>query len=285
MRSVFQRTQVEQELDEELQFHLQRRIELEIAAGKTPEQARYTALRGMEGIEQRKEECRDIRRMNLLDDLQRNLRYAARTLKRSPGFAVVTIMTLALGIGANTAIFSLVETVMLRLLPVKAPEHLYFVGHRTQRMSMTWNYPDYRAMREQNTVFTGLAGYSLNLEPFGVQDGSAEGYAAELSHGIFVSGNYFDVLGVAPALGRLFNTADGRAPGASPYAVLSYSYWQSHFNSDTQAIGRKLRVNGYPLTVIGVAPAGFTGADIAFKPALFVPIVMRSQVLHIAYAT
>lgn len=285
LRSIFQRKQVEQELDEELQFHLQRRIELEIAAGKTPEQARYTALRAMEGIEQRKEECRDISRMNLLDDLQRNLRYAARTLKRSPGFTVVTIMTLALGIGANTAIFSLVETVMLKLLPVKAPEQLYFVGHRTQRMSMTWNYPDYRAMREQNTVFTGLAGYSLNLEPFGVQDGSTEGYAAELSHGIFVSGNYFNVLGVSPALGRLFNTADDRAPGASPYVVLSYSYWQSHFNSDTQAIGRKLRINGYPLTVIGVAPAGFTGADIAFKPALFVPIVMRSQVLHIAYAT
>ncbi|MGI9072874.1 MAG: ABC transporter permease [Bryobacteraceae bacterium] len=144
------------------------------------------------------------------------------------------MITLALGIGANSAIFSLVDTVMLKLLPVKAPEQLYFVGHSPEGVSMTWNYPDYRAIRDHNTVFTALAGYSLNLEPIGVQASDAVGYGAELSHGIFVSGNYFDVLGVLPALGRMFNTADDRAPGASPHVVLSYSYWQSRFNSDTR---------------------------------------------------
>jgi predicted permease len=219
--------------------------------------------------------------MNFLDDLSRNLRYAVRGLKRSPGFAATTVVILALGIGANTAIFSLVDTVMLKLLPVKAPEQLYFIGHRTsQRVTLVWNYPDYRAMRDYNTVFRALAGYSLGLKPMGVQTSDT----TQLAHGVFVSGNYFDVLGVSPALGRVFNAADDRVPGASPYVVLSYSYWQSHFNGDAQAIGRKLRVNGYPLTVIGVAARGFTGADVAFKPDLFVPILMRSQVQHVSYS-
>src|SRR6185437_1821627 len=281
LRSLFRRNRIEQELDEELRFHLEQRIEQEIADGKKLEQARYAALRAMQGLDQRKEECRDTRRMSLVDDLWRNLRYGVRGLKRSPGFVATTVITLALGIGANTAIFSLVDTVMLELLPVKAPEQLYFVGHSPQRVSMTWNYPDYRAMRDRNTVFTGLAGYSLGLEPIGIQAGNA----TELSSGIFVSGNYFNVLGVSAALGRAFNDADDRAPGASPYVVLSYSYWQSHFNGDMQAIGRKLRVNDYPFTVIGVAPRGFAGADVAYKPDLFMPIMMRSEVLHIPFAS
>jgi len=284
LKSLFRRKQIEQELDEELRFHVEQRIAQEIAGGKTPEQARYAAIHAMEGMQQQKEKCRDTLRMNFFDDLWRNMRYASRGLKRSPGFTAVTVIILALGIGANTAIFSLVDTVMLKLLPVKAPEQLYFVGHTTQRMSLTWNYPDYRAMRDHNTVFTGLAGYSLGLEPLGVQTGSAGGYATELSSGIFVSGNYFNLLGVSPALGRVFNEADDRTPGASPYVVLSYPFWQSHFNGDAQAIGRKLRINGYPFTVIGVAPRGFAGADVAYKPDLFIPIMMRSQVLHIPFA-
>lgn len=283
LRSLFRRLRMEQELDEELQFHIEQRIAQEIAAGETPEQARFMALQAMQGVEQRKEECRDTRRMRFFDDVWRNLRYAGRALRNNPGFTAVAVITLALGIGANSAIFSLVDTVMLRLLPVKSPEQLYFVGFGPRRVDVTWNYPDYRAMRDHNTVFTGLAGYSLNLEPLGVQAG--DGAKTELSHGIFVSGNYFGVLGVSPALGQLFTAADDRGPGVSPYLVLSYSYWQSHFNGDTRAIGRKLRINGYPFTVIGVAPRGFTGADVAFRPDFFLPIMMRSEVLHISFAT
>ncbi len=284
LRSLFRRNRLEQELDDELQFHLDLRIAREIAAGKTPENSRYAALRAMEGMEQQKERCRDTRRMNLFDDLRRNLQYAVRALKRSPGFAAVTILTLALGIGANTAIFSLVDTVMLKLLPVKQPEQLYLLQHDTERAGVAWNYPDYCAMRDHNTVFTGLAGYSLGLEPIGVQSGNA-GSATQLAYGVFASGNYFDLLGVRPALGRVFNPADDRAPGASPYVVLSYSYWQSHSNHDTQAIGGKLTLNGYPFTIIGVAPPGFRGADIALKPDLFIPVMMRSQVRHISFAS
>ena len=283
LRSLFKRCRVEQELDEELQFHLEQRIETELAAGKTPEQARNSALRAMEGLEQRKEQCRDTRRMNLVDNLQRDLCYALRALKRSPGFTATVIATLALGIGGVSAVFSLLNTVILNLLPLKAPEALYYIGRQESRMSMTWNYPDYRAMRDHNTVFTGLAGYSLGLESLGVQFGDAQGQSAVLTHGIFVSGNYFSVLGVSPALGRLFNTADDRAPGASPYVVLNYSYWQSHFNGDTRVIGRNIRINGYPFTVVGVTQSGFNGMDIAFKPGIFIPIMMRSEVLHVPY--
>lgn len=285
LRSLFQRSRIERELDDELQFHLEQRIAHEISLGKTPEQARYAALRAMQGMEQQKEHCRDARHVNFFDDFQRNLRYALRGLRHSPGFAAVIIITLALGVGANTAIFSLVDTIMLKLLPVKAPEQLYFVAHGVQYPSRSWNYPDYCAMRDRNSAFAGLAAYSLGLESLGIQTGSTADQSAELSHGIFVSGNYFEVLGVAPALGRFFNSEDDRAPGAAPYAILSYSYWQSRFAGDPQVTGRKLRVNGYPLIVIGVAPPAFTGADVAFKPELFIPIMMRSEVLRIPFAT
>jgi predicted permease len=281
LRSIFRRSRVEAELSEELQFHLEQRALGEMAAGKTAEEARYAALRAMDGLEQRKEECRDMRGVRVLDNLRGNLRYAVRALKRTPGFTAVAMITLALGIGANTAIFSLVDAVMLKLLPVKAPEQLYFVQRQGGHFaSWSGNYPDYRAMREHNTVFEGLAAYSGFLDPLGIQGGGADGRGADLAHGIFVSGNYFEILGVSPALGHLFNSADDRAPGAAPFTVLSYAYWKSHFGGDTQAIGRKVFLNGYPLTVIGVTPRGFEGADMAIQPDFFLPIVMRSQVNH-----
>jgi predicted permease len=166
---------------------------------------------------------------------------------------------------------------------VKAPEDLYLVGSRPQHLRTSWNYPDYRAMRDQNTVFEGLAGYSLGLQTMGVQLGGGVAQASELAYGVLVSGNYFDVLGVSPAIGRVFDSSDDRAPGAAPYVVLSYTYWQRRFRREATVVGRKLRLNGYPFTVIGVAPPGFTGTDVAFKPDLFIPIMMRSQITHVSF--
>jgi hypothetical protein len=238
VRSLFRRYRVEDELDEELQFHLEQRMAEEMAGGKTAEEARSIALQSMEGLEQRKEECRDMRGVNFLDDLQRNLGYAVRGLLRNPGFTAVTVITLALGIGSTSAIFSLVNTVMLRLLPVKAPEELYLLGRDPQRIAMAWNYPDYNAMREENSVFTGLATYSLGHTRIGVQTGNTGGFAAELTYSVFVSGNYFQVLGVSPALGRTFNAADDRAPGAAPYGdqllVLANAFQPGHAGDWTQ---------------------------------------------------
>ncbi len=213
--------------------------------------------------------------------LSSDFRYAWRMLGKSPGVTAVAVLSLALGIGANTAIFSVVNAILLTTLPVKAPQQLYLLTNNPspRGFNPSWNYPDYVAMRDRNTSFSGLAGYSLGLQAVGMQASSAQD-TTELTHGTFVSGNYFDVLGVTPAAGHLFSAADGRAPGASPYVVLSYAYWHNRFDGDTRVIGRKLWLNGYPMTVIGVSAPGFTGADVALKPDLFMPIMMKPQVSH-----
>ncbi len=270
LRYLLQRRRFDQELANDMAFHR----EMAAREGGSAPFGNELRLR---------EEARDAWGWTWVERLAQDLRYAAWQLRKSPGFTVAAILMLGIGIGANTAIFSLVDTVMLKLLPVKAPKQLYFVGHTPQHVSMTWNYPDYRAMRDHNTVFSGLAAYSLGLKPLGIDGVGAGAYTTELSSGIFVSGNYFNVLGVSAVLGRVFNAEDDRAPGASPYVILSYSYWRSHFGGDVRAIGHKLHVNGYPLTVIGVAPRGFAGADVAFKPDLFIPIMMQSEVMHVPF--
>lgn len=247
LQSLFRRKQVEIDLNDELHFHIEQRIAWEIEAGKSPNEARALALRAMEGVEQQKENCRDARRVALFENRVRDLRYSLRALRLSPGFTAAAVITLALGIGANTAIFSLIDTVLLKMLPVKAPQQLFLIGQRlSDHVGVSWSYPDYCAMRDHGRMFEGIIGYDAYPEPMGVQSGNG---SEEVAHGIFVTGNYFGMLGVPAALGRVFNSADDYAPGAAPYVVLSYSYWQSRFNSDASVIGHKLRINGYPFTV------------------------------------
>ncbi len=217
-----------------------------------------------------------------LDNLRSEIRYAWRMVLKTPGASAVAVLSLALGIGANTAIFSLVNAVLMKMLPVKAPQQLYLVGSRAERFNGSWNYPDYRAMSDHNTVFDGLAAYSLGLQRIGVQQRVQQ--ATEIAYGTEVSGNYFDVLGVSPAAGRVFSAAEDRAPDAAPYVVLSYAYWQRRFAGASQAIGSKLLLNGYPFTVIGIAPRGFSGTDVAFKPDLFVPLMMHTSLQRIPFA-
>ena len=289
LRSMFSRARVEQELSEEFQFHLDLQTAQGIAEGKTPEQARYAALRAMEGTERHKEACRDARRMNLADNIRRDLQYAVRGLAREPGFTAVMVTTLSLGIGANTAIFSLVETALLKPLPVKSPEHLYLVANHVADARMNWSYlnwpySDYASMRDHNSVFQGLAVYTGGLQSIGVRVGNSSAPGAEPAYGVFVSGNYFDVLGVSPVLGHDFTAADDHAPGAAPYVVLSHSYWRTHFVGDPKVIGKKLSLNAYPFTVIGVTPPGFSGLDVASQPNMFIPITMyRSTLRHESY--
>src|SRR5262245_12585459 len=155
--------------------------------------------------------------MTLVDDL----RYAARMIRKTPGASAIAVLSLALGIGANTAIFSLVDTMLLKLLPVRSPQELYVLaGVDGTRTGMSWNFPDYRAMRDGNTVFTGLALTSNGLSGLGMQTPQhPAGAPTELVQGMTVSGNFFQVLGVEPAIGRLFNGEEDRAPSAAPYVV------------------------------------------------------------------
>src|SRR5271167_1953488 len=211
-----------------------------------------------------------------------DLRYALRQLRKSPAFAIVAIVTLALGIGANTAIFTLLDRALLRQLPVSHPEQLVrlqYAGSNTGRVSSYggdshsyFSYPMYRDLRGKNQVFDGmLANVEIGV---GVQWNNQ----SDLASGELVSGNYFDVLGVKPALGRLFVPADDAAQNSNPVVVLSFNYWNSHFGADPRVINQALYINGHPFTIIGVAAPNFHSAIAGYTPKIFVPMMTKALV-------
>jgi len=215
-----------------------------------------------------------------MNTLIKDFRYAVRTIIKSPGFAAIAIAALALGIGANTAIFSITDQILLRLLPVYKPEQLVLLrspGPMRGRVSSdgdpsnSFSYPMYKEIRDKNNVFDGvLARYPIPLSV------SGEGQT-ERANGELVSGNYFEVLGVQPAIGRMFDQEDDKAPGASPILVLSHGYWTRHFASDPNILNKSLVVNGLSMTVVGVSRAGFTGIQVGRLPDLFIPMSMKAQ--------
>ncbi len=212
------------------------------------------------------------------DNRLTDLRWAFRAIRRSPGTSAVAVLSLALGIGANTAIFSLVNALLLKVLPLPSPQELVLVASNPANPRTSWNYPDYVAFRDRTTGLTGLAAVS-GVRQLGLQagDGGTAG-AAELAPAQFVSGNYFDVLGVRPALGRLFNAAEDGPFGGSPWAVLNHDFWRRRFGGDPSVIGRTIRVNGYPLSIVGVSAEGFRGMDPTARPGLYIPMVMNSEI-------
>jgi predicted permease len=212
--------------------------------------------------------------------LLQDLRYALRMLAKSPGFTVVAILTLALGIGANAAIFSLTDQVLLRRLPVQKPQELVVLhspGPQPGRnwsdgdRGAAWSYPMYKDLRDGNQVFSGL------LARFLTQASVSGQGQTELANAELVTGNYFEVLGVRPALGRVFSSQDETAPGANPAAVLSYGYWQRRFGRDPGILNKPLVVNGISMTVVGVVRPGFFGVQVGQTPDIFVPITMKAQ--------
>jgi predicted permease len=287
LRSLFRRPQVDAELDREIHFHLQQQIEENLAAGMGAEAARRAALRTFGGSAQIKEECRDNRRLNYLETLGQDLRYGFRQLRASPGFTGVAVLTLALGIGANTTIFSITEQVLLRSLPVFRPESLVILrspGYKTGHVSddgdgaASFSYPLYRDLRDQSGgIVDLLARYPVSLSVAGQGQGASAGTAERLS-GELVSGNYFQVLGVAPALGRTFTNDDESAPGANPVVVLSHGYWTRRYGADPSILNKTLVVNGASFTVVGVARSGFTGVQVGQSPDAFIPITMKAHI-------
>jgi predicted permease len=207
-----------------------------------------------------------------------DLRYAARVLAKNPVFTTVAVLTLALGIGANTAIFTLLDQVLLRLLPVKDPQKLVLLTMRGRHYGNNWggnaiSYPMYRDFQDHNEVFSGMfCRFPTRVSlTFG---GQAERVEAEL-----VSGTYFSVLGVTTALGRTFTPEDDRIPNGHPLVMLSYNYWKQRFGGDPAILGRTLTVNKHDLTVIGVAQAGFDGVELGYSPKLFIPVMMQQQII------
>jgi predicted permease len=210
-------------------------------------------------------------------DLARDVNFAFRSLAKAPLLTGVAILSLALGIGANTALFTLFDQVLLRLLPVRDPRSLVMVATRgshsgSNRGANAISYPMYKDYRERNEVFEGILCRRGEVVNIGFR-GVTERAEAEL-----VSGNYFEVLGVPPAAGRLFTLEDERAPGAEPLVVLGHDYWRNRFAADPKILGQALLVNGYPMTVVGVAAAGFGGISLGSRPGVYVPVTMKKQV-------
>ncbi len=273
LRSLFRRRDVDRELDEELRYHLEQKTAEYAARGITVEQARRAALLEMGGIEKSKEECRDTRRVNWLHDAVQDSRYALRMLRKSPAFSAIAIFTLALGIGANSTIFSWINSTLLNRIPGLAHANDFaavFAGTASEPGS--FSYPDYVDLRARNQSFSGFLAYSLSSMNL-----TGEG-KPERVWGMMASVNYFDVLGVHPILGRGFLSSEDTKAGGAPVVVIGYHLWQTRYGGNLSLIGRTIAINRHPFTVIGIAPPVFQGTQTGLRSELWVPLAMQPQV-------
>ena len=256
--SLFGRGRLERELDDELRFHLEMQAQDNLRAGMNPREARLAALRSFGGGDVTREAYRDTRSFPLIESLARDLGYAARSLRNNPGFTTVAVLSLALGIGANTAIFNLMDAVLLRQLPVRDPSRLVQLtaAQDRERHLETFSYPLVHALAEHHEIFSGLAGFCTIDFTMGRPG------ASEQTPGAWVTGEYYEMLGLEPVAGRLLTRDDDRA-GAPPVAVITDGYWARKFGRDPAVIGAPLRIGNTEVSVVGVSPPGFTGPDVS----------------------
>src|SRR5713101_3902016 len=272
LRSLFRRRHVEQELNEELQFHLEQKIKEGIANGLSPKQARYAAMRAMDGLEQRKEEMRDMRRIHWFTDFLDDARFAIRSLRRTPGLTAFVVITLALGIGMTSGAFSLLDALMFRPYPVPHPNGVVTLTSTTHDSNFDdFSYREYLDIRDKTKSYDGVIA-NAGMEAVGF---SAEpGATPRVRGGMMVSGNYFHVLGVEPRLGRGFREDEDQVPGRNAVVVLGPDFWKHEFASDPSVLGRTIRLNGADFTVIGVAPETFPGMGVFGHPDFYMPLAM-----------
>jgi predicted permease len=273
------RRELESGLDRELSYHLERRIGDLERSGLPEWEARRQAMLELGGVTQVQEQVRDVWLTRWLRDLAYDLRFAARSFRRTPSFAITAVLSLMLGIGATTAIYSLVDQVLLHALPVYQPGRLVLIDWKGDQVANgfgSWNlmsYPICRDLDGKTEFFDGVfcrAQMTVDLSTGG------DYQAAEVE---IISGNYFRVLGVGPALGRVLESDDDARPNSNPVVVLAYNYWQTEFGGSPNVVGRKVLVNGHPLTVIGVAAATFRGIDVGQVPALWIPASMSAEAI------
>ena len=273
LRSLWRGADLDRELDDELRDHLDRQIDANIARGLTPDAARTAALRAMGGVEQRKEQMRDTRRVSLIENLLRDLRMALRQLRKQPGFTFTAIASLALGIGANTAIFQLLNALSLRTLPVRAPHELVELrltgdgraGRHTGRNRQI-SLPQYDALLKRQQAFSSLVAFGdtrFNLARTG---------EVRYVDGLWVSGNFFDTLAVTPVAGRLISPSDDVPGCGAGVAVISYALWQSHFGGRADIVGQLLPGPGAGVPIIGVTSPGFFGVEVGRSFGAAMPI-------------
>src|SRR6185295_427038 len=309
LRGLFLKRKLEQEMADEIAAHLEMQIEDHVRQGMSPEEARFLALRKFGGVEQVKEVYRERRSLAGVETFIRDLKYGFRMMRRSPGVTAVAILSLALGIGANTALFSVVDAVLLKTLPVADPEQLVLFewqagkAYRTSGMSGTSNVDVPPGMRGLS-LFRYDVFDKLRLAQAAAPDGPLSdllafaplpeltvmlGDQAEIINGQAVSGNYYSGLRLNPGLGRAITIDDDRS-GAAPVVVLSYQLWQDRFGANPNVIGQQLKLNQQSLTIIGVTPRGFNGTlQVGFNPAVTVPLsiepLLRGDHSNLATAT
>jgi len=295
----------ERDLDEEIDFHIAMRAKRLVDSGLDPVAARAQALRRFGDVSTVRAECltidhereRAMQRANHLGDIRQDAGYAVRTLLHSKGFTAIVLLILALGIGANTAMFTLVDALLLRTLPVPGAEQLITIGDPTRTGSLSEgsprtdlaSYPLYADVRVRNQSLRGIyaSGRTGRLDVIIDRDssgGARSSVEAEHPRGRFVSGSYFSVLQLQPSLGRTFAADEDRVPGDDPVVVISHDYWRRRFAGDRSVIGRTILANGTPLTIVGVGPAGFTGDIVGQSIELWIPLMMQPAVIpHTAW--
>src|SRR6516164_8007162 len=262
------RTQ-EERLREEIEEHIALQAAENLRAGLPPVEARRQAMLKFGGVEAMKQDYRAERGLPLIEDFLQDLRFALRLLRKSPGFTAVAVATLAIAIGANAVVFGVLNALILRSLNVPQAESLFIVQHGSDVGSHS--YPDYLDLRQRNRSFDDVAVFAIR------QSGLDTGKDPSNVWQYETSGNYFDVLRIQPYLGRFFHDSDEHGPNSAPYVVLSYAYWHSHFQNDRGVVGRVVRLNRHPFTILGVAPPGFQGTVLFFASDIFVPIVNHEQ--------
>jgi predicted permease len=271
LATLFSRDRMSAEMDDELRSHIEHRADDLERSGVSRREAERRARLEFGGVAKFSEQSKEAAGGTFFESVLGDLRYAARLLRKSPGFTIVAVLTLALGIGANSVVFSVMNALVLRPLNVPQPDSLYALEWGSDNGGME-SYPDYIDIRDRNTSFESLAGYYIQV--VGV---SAGGDASE-AWALTVTGNYFDALHMEPQLGRFFHQSDEHGANSAPYIVLGNGYWRSHFASDPSVVGRATQLNKHPYTVIGVAPRDFHGTMIMFTPDFYVPFVNQGEV-------
>jgi predicted permease len=269
--TLFQRSRIDAEMEEELRSHIQHRADDLERSGFTRAEAERCARVEFGGYERYREESHEALGGQFLVTLLQDVRFGLRMLRKSPGFTAIAVITLALGISANAVVFSVLNGLIVRALNVPESQRLFTI-QRGKDPSPIQSYPDYLDLRDRNRSLDGVIAYAFSRAGLNIGGKASTAWLYE------ASGNYFDVLGIRPYLGRFFHASDEHGPNSSPYLVLSYAYWMSHFQGDRDVVGRRVEVNGHPFTVLGVAPSRFRGTELYFTPDFWVPLVNEQQV-------